>query len=185
MHLVAKVQKVHAYMGHYSATSTLNGASTYDSSLMNPFAFTDAELLLHVTPGNGYPQQDGLQQQRASPGLHIPHPMSVLLAESNSGGLSALANMLDNGEATSVARPLPLPSEAVSRSTYCPGSPPRLASGTYGHGPFRSPGFSDTQQPELEQADSVAEDPADHREKNRVAQVCQSWAESDVLQTSH
>lgn len=160
-------------MGHYSASSTLNGANTYDSSLMNPFAFTDAELLSHVTPGNGYPQQDGLQQQHASPGF--PNSLSALLAESSSGGLSALANLLDNGEATSAARPLPLPSEAVSRSTCCPSSPPRLASGTYGHGPFRSQAFSDTQLPELEHADSVAEDPADHREKNRVAQVCQTW----------
>lgn len=153
-------------MGHYSASNTLNGADTYDSSLMNPFAFTDAELLLHVTPGQGDAQRCGYQQQRSS-----DLPLSALLAESNSGGLSALAKLLDNGEATSVARPLPhLPSEAISRSTCCPSSPPRLASGTYGHLPFRSQGFSDTQLPELEPADSILEDPLDHREKNRVAQ---------------
>lgn len=157
-------------MSHYSASNTLNGAATYDSSLMNPFAFTDAELLLHVTPGNGYSQPDGFQHQTAA-GQH--GPLSGLFAESNSGGISGLASLLDNGEATSVARPLPEPvnpSEAISRSTCCQSPPPRLTSGTFQRDVFRSQNFSDTQLPELEHADSVLEDPLDHREKNRVAQ---------------
>lgn len=137
---------------------------------MNPFAFTDAELLLHVTPGNGYPlqnqQQNAAAEQRSHPGA-----LSALFAESNSGGLSALANLPDDGEATSMARPVPhRPSEAVSRSTCCPSSPPRLGLGTYQRDAFRSQGFCETQLPELEQGDSVLEDPLDHREKNRVAQ---------------
>ena len=171
-------------MQHYSNSSGMNGASAYGSSLMNPFAFTDAELLLHVTPPEGS-QRNGLQH--AASGLRNTQlPLSGLLPGSNSGGLSALASLLDAGEATSVARPLPL--EAVSRSTCSPSSPPRFPSGSYGPAAFQARNLSEAQLPEAEHADSKDMLEGDHREKNRVAQVelnangcVQLYTSSDTL----
>ena len=153
-----------------SAWPAMNGANVYDSSLMNPYAFTDAELLLHVSPRDCI-HRAGLQS--AASGLRNSQlPLSDLLPGSHSGGLAALASLLDAGEATSVERPFPLPSEAVSRSRCSPSSPPCLAPPSYGPEPMATPNGSETQPPEVQFADSsdMLEDPADHREKNRVAQ---------------
>ncbi len=138
---------------------------------MNPFAFSDEELLLHVTPGQAFAQRDNFQNA-ASVLRSRNMPIPGMLPGSSSGGLSALASLLDAGEATSIARPLAFATEAQSRSTCSPGSPPRLGSGTYSTGLLQSQGMSDSQAFELERAESQngLEDPADHREKNRVAQ---------------
>ncbi|KAL0026150.1 hypothetical protein WJX79_005406 [Trebouxia sp. C0005] len=91
----------------------------------------------------------------------------------DSRSLSALASLLDAGEATSLARPQPFTvSEAQSRSTCSPGSPPRLASGPYSTALHQSQVMSESHACALEPAESrdCLEDPADHREKNRVAQ---------------
>lgn len=158
-------------MTHYHEATALNGADAYGSSLMNPFAFSDEELLLHVTPEHAFAQRDGYQNAASilrSRNMQIPGTTPG----ASSDGLSALASLLDAGEATSIAKPQAFASEAHSRSTCSPSSPPRLASGTYSANLLRSPGMSDSQAFELDRTESRdgLEDPADHREKNRVAQ---------------
>lgn len=160
-------------MGHYHEPTPLNGADAYGSSLMNPFAFTDEELLLHVTPQSLYTQRDGYNQSHASILRSRSVQIPGMINGNDSGGLSALASLLDAGEATSLARPHPFTvSEAQSRSTCSPGSPPRLASGPYTTALPQSQVMSESHACALEPAESrdCLEDPADHREKNRVAQ---------------
>lgn len=159
-------------MGHFHEPAPLNGADAYDASLMNPFAFSDEELLLHVTPEQPFTERDGYLLGHnpvfRSRNLHIPG-----VPASASDGLVAVPKLLDAGEATSTARPrLFSVSEALSKSTSSPGSPPKLASGTCNTALHQSHGMSESQACDLEPAESrdCLEDPADHREKNRVAQ---------------
>jgi len=160
-------------MGHYHEPTPLNGADAYGSSLMNPFAFTDEELLLHVTPESPYTQRDGYNQSPASILRSRNVQIPGMINGNDSGGLNALVSLLDAGEATSLARPHPFTvSEAQSRSTCSPASPPRLAPGPYSTALHQSQVMSESHACALEPAESrdCLEDPADHREKNRVAQ---------------
>ena len=86
--------------------------------------------------------------------------------------MAELANFLDAGEATSAARPDVSGSEAQSRSTSSPSSPPGLAPAAYSAGLPLSQGLTEANLIDHECAESRdgLEDPADHREKNRVAQ---------------
>ena len=147
-------------MTHYRESVPLNGADAYGSSLMNPFSFSDEELLLHVTPG----------RVRGPSSLRAPTLQSPELYGTSSGGLSALATLLDAGEATSAARPDAFASEAHSKSTCPPASPPRssAAANSAGHAPSQIQ--SHTFDLERAETRDGLEDPADHREKNRVAQ---------------
>ena len=156
-------------MTHQREPAPLNGANAYGSSLMNPFAFSDEELLRHVTPAQNYPHRDCYQQaaNSRSPSLQIPG----LLNGTDTGGLAELASFLDAGEATSAARPDILGPEVPSRSTCSPSSPPQLAA-AYSAGLPLPQGLTEPNMFDFEHAESRdgLEDPADHREKNRVAQ---------------
>lgn len=156
-------------MTHQREPAPLNGANAYGSSLMNPFAFSDEELLRHVTPAQTYAHRDCYQHaaNSRSPSLQIPG----LLNGTDTGGLAELASFLDAGEATSAARPDMLGSEVPSRSTCSPSSPPQLAA-AYSAGLPLPQGLTEPNMFDFEHAESRdgLEDPADHREKNRVAQ---------------
>lgn len=157
-------------MTHYREPAPLNGAIAYGSSLMNPFSFSDEELLQHVTPGQAYTHREGygLATNSRSPSLQIPGLLNV----TDSTGLADLASFLDAGEATSAVRPDVLGSEVHSRSTSSPSSPPRLAPAAHSAGLPLPQGVTETNVCDLDRAESRdgLEDPADHREKNRVAQ---------------
>lgn len=147
-------------MTHYKKSMPLNGADAYGSSLMNPFSFSDEELLLHVTPAHN----------RGPSSLRSPTLQTPELYGTSSGGLSALATFLDAGEATSAARPDAFASEAHSKSTCSPPSPPRSTPAANSAGLPPSQIHSHTFDLERAETRDGLEDPADHREKNRVAQ---------------
>ena len=157
-------------MTHYREAAPLNGANAYGSSLMNPFSFSDEELLQHVTPGQAYTHRDRYLHATTSrsPTLQI----AGLLNDTDSGGLAELPTFFDAGEATSAARPHAVCSEAHSRSTCLPGNPPRLPSAAYSAGLPLSQDVTEAHLFDFEHTESRdgLEDPADHREKNRVAQ---------------
>ena len=157
-------------MTYNRAPAPLNGANAYESSLMNPFSFSDEELLQHVTPGQAYTHRVGYQHatNSRSPSLQTPGLLNV----TDSTGLAELASFLDAREVTSAASPHALGSEAQSRSTSSRTSPPRLAPAAYSAGLPLSHGVTETNLLDFERAESRdgLEDPADHREKNRVAQ---------------
>lgn len=157
-------------MTHYREPAPLNGANAYGSSLMNPFSFSDEELLQHVTPAQAYTHREnyGLATNSRSPSLQIPGLPHV----TDSTGLAELASFLDAGEATSAVRPDVLGSELHSRSTSSPSSPPQLAPAAHSAGLPLSQGVTETNIFDFDRAESRdgLEDPADHREKNRVAQ---------------
>ena len=157
-------------MTHHRATAPLNGANAYASSLMNPFSFSDEELLQHVTPGQAYTHRVGYQHAASScsPSLQIPGMPHVTF----STGSAELASFLDAGEATSAARPDVLGSELHSRNTSSPSSPPQLAPAAYSAGLPLSQALTEANIFDFERDESRdgLEDPADHREKNRVAQ---------------
>ena len=155
-------------MAHNREPAPLNGADAYGSSLMNCFSFSDEELLQHVTPGQSYIHRVGPEHATSSRSASLQIPR--LLHGTDSTGLAELANFLDAGEATSAARPDVLGSEAQSRSPTS--SPPGLAPAAHSAGLPLSQGLTEANLIDYECAESRdgLEDPADHREKNRVAQ---------------
>ena len=156
-------------MTQFNESAPLNGASAYGSSLMNPFSFSDEELLQHVTPGQAYPNRDNYAH--ATTYLRNPTLQNAgLLHGNDSGDLAELPNLIDAGEVTSAARPHEFASEAHSGSS--PSSPPRLPSAACSADLPLSHGVTEAHTFDYERAESRdgLEDPACHREKNRVAQ---------------
>lgn len=136
---------------------------------MNPFSFSDEELLQHVTPGQAYAPRDNYAHATTylrNPTLQNPG----LLHSTDSGNLAALPSLLDVGEVTSAARPQEFVSEAHSRSRAR--SPPRLPSAACSADLPLSQGLTEAHTFDFERGESRDgfEDPAGHREKNRVAQ---------------
>ncbi|KAL3131996.1 hypothetical protein ABBQ32_008620 [Trebouxia sp. C0010 RCD-2024] len=153
-------------MTQFNESPPLNGASAYGSSLMNPFSFSDEELLQHVTPGEAYIHRDNYAH--ATTYLRNPTLNAGLLHDS--ADLAELPCLLEAGEVTSAARPHDFASEAHSRSR--PTSPPRLPSAACSADLPLSQGVTEAHTFDYERAESRdgLEDPAGHREKNRVAQ---------------
>ena len=154
-------------MTKYSESVSLNGAAAYDASLLNPFAFSDEELLLHVTP------EYMRNYQHAASSLQTPAlQTSRSLHGSDSNGLPTLVTCVDAEEATSPDRPHAAVPDQLSNIDCSPGSPLPMASAafdgrhTLSHDVIE-PRNVDTERNECRDG---LEDPADHREKNRVAQ---------------
>ena len=158
-------------MGHLYEAMPLNGAEAYGSSLSNPFVFSDEELLLHVTPEEGFAHRHSFHNatsvMRSRNRQILGRP-----PEGSTGRLSVLKNLLDAAEASSVAKPnlYTACSEAPSKSTCSPSSPACLASLSYSRGILHSEDQADSHPSDLQHIKSGVEDTADHREKNRVAQ---------------
>ena len=157
-------------MENYGESMSLNGADAYGSSLMNPFSFSDEELLMHVTPGNLSVERQVYQPTSMLPVAPLQHTGTAPALRSEI--LAGMTRCLDNVDATSVAQPRPAVSEAQSRSTGPPDNPRGLDTGTMDGGNLQSRDMPDAQPCDLERAESRdgLEDAADHREKNRVAQ---------------